>query len=784
MNRGAYSSFLGFASIAIALFGFAFVLHASYPGYLNPDSSVQLEQAIGWRFDDWQSPFPKLLWAVLLKLIPGPVGLIVLNNVLIWGTTLALALAMRRFIGAWSILLVAVPFFPGAFNFLGNAHVDAMLVAWLLAAATSAYISRRENISARMRLVMQILANLLIVTAFLTRPNVIFSLVPLLLYANARLDFRRNLLLCVALIVAMPMLNKIQNKVLEVTPSSVVDSIKVYNLLALSYHERRNLLPGEWTEPQSRDIVNACYSPVQWDAAWTGQCGFIYVELQRQQLWGSSQLTRVWLRETFDHPVVYFSALAATFKTSMFEPNSRAMLYQTPNPWNWQVADNPPRPTTELAQRYILSAFNDQVGRPWVYVVLSALGIVLLFRTRAGATEEGRLALAILTSGLVYLLTYFVFNVSAEYRYFYWCGFATYIGFVVALASVISRRRAARQSEKPDALLRAPTLVIAALAAALVAFPYDLPTEQRIVTITPLGPEPVMVTGVHNAATPKWMGQNFEGRIESTAWVREGTGYRSTRPYSPLVVELETLKQDIDVVVVTGPGMGSATVEGAGFQRRMDTAAAQTGSATVSLPSQAAAMHESLSYSVRNAAMALLFFLAFLAIFWKVGLSSPSRKSDVQCAPNAGSINAGLRAFQLKFVASLLRHRFVRFLIVGGVGFVIEAALLTYFATVPGLGAIKGRAISFPIAVVTTWWLNRTLTFQSKNNPHRESFRYLLVQSLGAVANLGVFMVLVSAFPWLRPVPVVPLFIAAIFGLLVNFALSKKYVFAQHEKQS
>jgi hypothetical protein len=635
VNRGAYSAFPGVASIAIALLGFSFVLHASYPGYLNPDSVLQLKQVMSGAYDDWQSPSMKLLWSGLVKLIPGPFGFIVLNNVLIWGATLALALAMRRFIGVWSILLVAVPFFPGAFNFLGNVHVDAMLVAWLLAAASTAYISRRENVSARMRLVLQILANLFIVVAFLTRLNAIFSLVPLLLYANARLGLRRNLLLCMALIVAMPVLNTLQSKILEVTPLSVADGIKVYNLLALSYHERRNLLPGEWTEPQSREIVNACYSPVQWDTAWTGQCGFIYAELQRQQLWGSSQLTRVWLHEIFDHPVVYFSALAATFKRSMFEPNSRSMLYQTPNPWNWKVADNPPRPTTELAQHYIRSAFNDQASRPWVYVLLSVLGIVLLFRTRAAATEEGRFALAILTSGLVYLLTYFVFNVSAEYRYFYWCGFATYIGFVVALASGISRRRAARRSEKPDALLRVPSLLIAALAAALVVFPYHLPTERRIVTITPLGPEPAMISGVHNAATPKWMGHNFEGRIESTAWVREGAGYRSSRAYNPLVVELETLKQDIDVVVVTGPGMGSVTVEGAGFQRRMDTAAAQTGSATVSLPSQAVAMPESLSYSVRNIVMALLFFLVFLAIFWKAA-SSPSRKPDDRCVPNAG----------------------------------------------------------------------------------------------------------------------------------------------------
>jgi hypothetical protein len=531
VNRGAHAVFSGFASISIALLGFAFVLHASYPGYLNPDSSVQLEQAMAWRFDDWQSPFPKLLWAALLKLIPGPAGFIVFNNVLIWGATVALALAMRRFIGAWSILLVAVPFFPGAFNFLGNAHVDAMLVAWLLAAAASAYISRRDDISARMRLVMQILANLFIVAAFLTRLNAVFCLVPLLLYANARLGLRRNLLLCMVLIVSMPLLYKIQNAVLDVTPTSVGDSIKVYNLLGLSHSERRNLFPGEWSEPQSREIVNACYSPVQWDTAWKGQCGFIFAELQRQQLWGSSQLTRAWLREIFDHPVAYFSVLAATFNRSMFEPNSRAMLYQTPNPWNWAVADNPPRPTTELAQQYIRSEFNDLVGRPWVYALLSALGVVLLFRTRAVATEEGRFALAILVSGLVYLLTYFVFNVSMEYRYFYWSGFATYIGLVVVLASFSGRalRRIALESATPDIVLCIPSLTIAALAAALVAFPYDPPTERRIVTITPLGPGPVMVTGVHNAATPKWMLVNFEGRVDPMAWVREDAGYRSSR---------------------------------------------------------------------------------------------------------------------------------------------------------------------------------------------------------------------------------------------------------------
>ena len=633
---GARITIAGFASIAIAMAGFVFALHASYPGYLNADSAFQLEQAIAWRFDDWHSPFVVVVWSMLLKLMPGPVGFVTFNNLLIWSSVAVLALAMRRRIGAWSILIAAVPLLPGLFNYLGNVHVDAMLVAWLMAASCLAYLSRRDGSSKRIRIGILVMANLFIVAAFLTRLNAIFCLVPLLLYANARLALRWNLMLCAALILAMPVLNKIQNKVLEVTPSSVADSIKVYNLLALSYYERRNLVPGEWTGPQSREIVNSCYSPVQWDTAWTGQCGFIYAELQRQQLWGSSQLTRTWLREIINHPVSYFSVLVATFKRSMFEPNSRAMLFK--NPERWMIVDNPPRPSTELAQQYIRSEFNDYVGRPWVYALLSALSIVLLFRTRAIATEEGRFALAILASGLIYLLTYFVFNVSAEYRYFYWTGFATYIGLVVVLATVSTglHRRVVAQSETSDWALRIPSLAIAALATALVAFPFHLATERRIVTVTPLDSRPVVVAGIHNASTPKWMRMDFEGQVNPMTWAWGEGGFHSTKAYSPFVIELETLNQDIDVVLATGPGMGTVAVEETGFHCRVDTAADQTGSTTVSLPPQAPAMHDTLPFTVRNVVMALLFFLAFLAIFWKLGLSSPSRKSDDRCVPNAG----------------------------------------------------------------------------------------------------------------------------------------------------
>lgn len=135
----------------------------------------------------------------------------------------------------------------------------------------------------------------------------------------------------------------------------------------------------------------------------------------------------------------------------------------------------------------------------------------------------------------------------------------------------------------------------------------------------------------------------------------------------------------------------------------------------------------------------------------------------------------------LNKVSGLLKLRLLRFVVVGGVGFIIEASILTFFATYLDIGPIKGRAVSFPVAVLVTWWLNRNLTFQSINPPMIESLRYFAVQIIGAVSNLLVFIILVSNFHKLGQVPVLPLFLAAIVGLAVNFILSSTMVFARHE---
>ncbi|MTI09485.1 GtrA family protein [Curvivirga aplysinae] len=50
-----------------------------------------------------------------------------------------------------------------------------------------------------------------------------------------------------------------------------------------------------------------------------------------------------------------------------------------------------------------------------------------------------------------------------------------------------------------------------------------------------------------------------------------------------------------------------------------------------------------------------------------------------------------------------MRHEIVGFLIVGGVAFFIDTGFLQFFIYL-GLGPYWGRAISFTMALISSWW--------------------------------------------------------------------------------
>jgi putative flippase GtrA len=130
---------------------------------------------------------------------------------------------------------------------------------------------------------------------------------------------------------------------------------------------------------------------------------------------------------------------------------------------------------------------------------------------------------------------------------------------------------------------------------------------------------------------------------------------------------------------------------------------------------------------------------------------------------------------------SVSRAKLPGFVVVGAIGFLIDAGILTVLMTGFGLDHYSARAISFTVAVTFTWYMNRRWVFEKStaSMSGREYSSYLVVQAIGAVINLSVFVAVIEIVPKLTSLPVIPLAIGAVAALLFNFSASSRFVFSE-----
>jgi putative flippase GtrA len=124
------------------------------------------------------------------------------------------------------------------------------------------------------------------------------------------------------------------------------------------------------------------------------------------------------------------------------------------------------------------------------------------------------------------------------------------------------------------------------------------------------------------------------------------------------------------------------------------------------------------------------------------------------------------------------------FALVGTIGFLIEAVVLTSLVQFAVWPVWKARGVSFSAAVLITWMLNRRFTFagRARSNRSAEALVYTVIQVCGAVINLGIFGMTLRYFPNLQQYPVIPLGIGATGGFAFNFAVSNTLLYARERK--
>lgn len=128
---------------------------------------------------------------------------------------------------------------------------------------------------------------------------------------------------------------------------------------------------------------------------------------------------------------------------------------------------------------------------------------------------------------------------------------------------------------------------------------------------------------------------------------------------------------------------------------------------------------------------------------------------------------------------SLLSPAARRFVLVGGIGFLVDAAVLAVCVHWAGWAPLFARVPSFACAVTATWGLNRHYTFaqRRRHRTHAEYARYVFVQCLGAALNYGVFGACIASSPLARAYPVLALAVGSAVAMGFNFWAMQWLVF-------
>ncbi len=120
-----------------------------------------------------------------------------------------------------------------------------------------------------------------------------------------------------------------------------------------------------------------------------------------------------------------------------------------------------------------------------------------------------------------------------------------------------------------------------------------------------------------------------------------------------------------------------------------------------------------------------------------------------------------------------------QFAAVGALGFVIDASVLQALVGKAGLDPYSARAVSYLAAATATWWLNRRVTFRDAvgANPIRQWTRFLAANACGGAVNYAIYAALVGLWARASAEPALAVAIGSAAGLLINFQLSRRFVF-------
>lgn len=117
--------------------------------------------------------------------------------------------------------------------------------------------------------------------------------------------------------------------------------------------------------------------------------------------------------------------------------------------------------------------------------------------------------------------------------------------------------------------------------------------------------------------------------------------------------------------------------------------------------------------------------------------------------------------------------QFIKFCIVGTLGMIIDIGFLNLLHKVFNLNVYFSATISFILAVINNFLLNRHWTFKGlkmkEKSPPRQFTFFVMVSIIGLGINLGIMWILIESFNlWYNWAKVIAILIVTLWNFLAN----------------
>lgn len=405
----------------------ALIIAAYYPGHISYDSLWLLEQARTNNYVDMHPPILAWLWRPLDQIWPGPISILIINQVCL---TTGIYLVLRSFHRPIVAMIITaiIAFAPPILGISGMVVKDAVLLSAFVLAVGLMVRVETTILGPRAKLALFALAVPLLLLAHVARlnsfPLTMFAGYALLRLIVARLrpaPLRHRFIVHLALLimvftvcVAIEASIRVFNTYFLVAKKSFAYRVvMIYDLVGMSIDNGVVLLDQTYFPSQRLSDLQENFD---WDIA----DSVIAHGIEPNKIQDSTDprnvraLTRQWLNAIRDLPGSYLRVRLVLFSRLLGIGGGVC------SPYLGQIDSNDPSITVRYKDmNTLLISFLEYcqhmpINRPWIYLILITPATIILFRRN----NQGTRTLSIIGIGaIIYVIAYFFIAPSCEYRY-------------------------------------------------------------------------------------------------------------------------------------------------------------------------------------------------------------------------------------------------------------------------------------------------------------------------------------------------------------------------------